>query len=295
MQLGVVFPQVEIGNDPLAIRDFAQAAEDLGYAHLLAFEHVLGVDPASRPGWTGYYTHRSPFHEPFVLFAYLTGLTTRLEFGTVVLVLPQRPTALVAKQAAALDVLCGGRFRLGVGVGWNAAEMAGLGFDFSTRGARCEEQIGLLRALWTQETVSFHGRFDHLDGLGLAPLPVQRPIPIWIGGEAGPVLDRVGRLADGWFPPMRTPEQLRRDLDRVHACARAAGRPPTTIAKEARLWPRTSDERAWAAELAAWCGDGLFTHASIVTMETGFASPAEHIDAIRRFKRIAEDLGFGAP
>jgi probable F420-dependent oxidoreductase len=149
--------------------------------------------------------------------------------------LPQRPTALIAEQAAALDILCGGRFRIGVGVGWNAEAFAGLGADFSKRGQRCEEQIEVLRALWTQETVTYHGRWDRLDGLGIAPLPVQRPIPIWIGGEAEPVLERVGRLADGWFPPLRTPEKLRRDFDRVHAAAKAAGRPPAAIATAAHL------------------------------------------------------------
>jgi probable F420-dependent oxidoreductase len=292
MQLGVVYPQSEIGHDPVAIRDFAQAAEELGYANLLAFEHVLGVDPSTRPGWSGYYTHRSPFHEPFVLFGYLAGLTQRLAFATNVLVLPQRQTALVAKQAALVDILCDGRLRLGVGVGWNTEEVAGLGADPRTRGARCEEQIDLLRELWTHDVVDFDGRWDHISGMGINPLPVQRPIPIWIGGEADAVLERVGRLADGWFPPMRTPEKLRQDLVRVGAAARAAGRDPSDIGVEARLWPRSPEERTWVAELERWGGEA-FTHLSFVTMETGFTTPDAHIDAIRRFMRVADDLGYG--
>jgi probable F420-dependent oxidoreductase len=289
MELGVIFPQNEIGNDPIAIRDFAQAAEALGYRHLLAFDHVLGADVSRRPGWTGYYTHRSPFHEPFVLFGYLAGLTRTLSFGTDVLVLPQRQTALVAKQAAAVDVLSGGRLRLGVGTGWNFVEYEALGQDFHTRGRRSEEQIALLRALWTGEVVDFAGRWDRVDGAGINPLPVQRPIPIWLGGGAEKVVRRVGRLADGWFPPMRTIERLDADLALVAAEAHAAGRDPAAIGIEGRVWPRTADERVWAEQLRAW-RHPAFTHLSFATMEAGFANPRQHIAAIERFKPIADEV-----
>ena len=291
VRVGTLFPQTEIGTDPIAVRDFAQAAEGLGFAHLLTFEHVLGADPAVHEGWDGYYTHHAQFHEPFVLFGYLAGLTTALEFGTVVVVLPQRQTALVAKQAAEVDLLSGGRFRFGIGVGWNAEEYAGLGEDFSTRGARCEEQMALLRALWTQESVTFDGHWDRLRGVGISPLPRQRPIPLWIGGTAPVVLERVGRLADGWFPMVQSPARLQRGLARVRAAAREAGRSPEDIGIDVLVWPRSQDEDTWRTELAQWIESGLVTHVTFVTLETGFADPREHIDAIQRFRRIAADLG----
>jgi probable F420-dependent oxidoreductase len=214
MDLGVVFPQLDIGADPAAVRDYAQAAEDLGYTHILAFEHVLGVNPERHPGWKGPYDHTSQchpgwkgpydhtsqFHEPFVMFGYLAGLTQRIGFITGILVLPQRQTQLVAKQTAQVDLLSGGRLRLGIGVGWNWAEFEGMGAHFRDRGRRIEEQIDLLRLLWTQERVSFEGKWHTIPDAGINPLPVQRPIPIWIGGSAEAVIERTGRMADGWLP-----------------------------------------------------------------------------------------------
>jgi probable F420-dependent oxidoreductase len=184
MQLGVIFPQTEIGADPKAIRDFAQAAEDMGYAHLIVFDHVLGADTAYHNNWQGPYTTADMFHEPFVLYGYLAAITERLELVTAVIILGQRQTALVAKQAAAVDVLSGGRLRLGVGIGWNAVEYEALGENFHDRGKRSEEQIAVLRALWTQEEVDFHGRWHDITHAGINPLPIQRPIPLWLGGRA---------------------------------------------------------------------------------------------------------------
>src|SRR5947207_13234197 len=211
MRIGVVFPQTEIGDDPIAIRDYAQAAEQLGYQHLLIYDHVLGASIANRPDWRGPYTSDTLFHEPFVLFGYLAGLTKRIELVTGVIVLPQRQTALVAKQAAEIDVLSGGRLRLGIGVGWNEVEYEALGQDFHTRGRRSVEQIAVLRALLTQEVVDFHGHWHHITHAGLNPQPVQRPIPIWfgVGSSQNPyppeaVLRRVARLADGWSPNIPT-------------------------------------------------------------------------------------------
>ncbi|HEX9134145.1 MAG TPA: LLM class flavin-dependent oxidoreductase, partial [Ktedonobacteraceae bacterium] len=146
MQLGVTFPQTEIGADPVVIRDYAQTVEGLGYKHLVVFDHVLGADPTNRPGWQGY-TYRDMFHEPFVLFGYLAALT-QLELVPAVIILPQRQTALVAKQAAEVDILTGGKLRLGVGVGWNPVEYEALGMNFNTRGRRIEEQIEVMRLLW---------------------------------------------------------------------------------------------------------------------------------------------------
>src|SRR5436190_5067505 len=198
MQIGVTFPQNEIGADPAAIRDYAQAAEALGYSHLLAFDHVLGADPTNRPGWQRY-THQHMFHEPFVLFGYLAALT-KLELVTGVIILPQRQTALVAKQAAEIDVLTNGKLRLGVGIGWNWVEYDGLGMNFKNRGRRFEEQIELMRKLWQEPILTHEGRYEKVTAAGINPLPIQRPIPIWIGGSAEPALKRAAEVADGFFP-----------------------------------------------------------------------------------------------
>src|SRR5438270_11617945 len=199
MRLGVVFPQTEITADPIAVRDYAQAAEALGYTHLLAFDQVIGADTTHYRDWRGPYTYRTLFHEPLVLFGYLAGLTQRLEFVTGILILPQRQTVLVAKQAAEVDVLSRGRFRLGVGIGWNWVEYQALNEDFRNRGKRSEEQIAVLRALFTEESVTFHGRWHHIEAAGIKPLPIQRPIPIWIGGRSEATLERVAAMGDGWF------------------------------------------------------------------------------------------------
>ena len=216
MRIGVTFPQIEFGNDPVAIRDYAQTIEGLGYTHFLAYDHVLGADASVRPGWSGSYASQNPFHEVFVLLGYLAGLTTSLELVTGVLILPQRQTALVAKQAAEIDVLSGGRLRLGVGVGWNEVEYVGLDKDFSNRGARSEEQIALMRALWTSPVITFDGRWERIDAAGINPLPVQRPIPIWIGGYAEATLRRVGQLGEGWFPWREPNETMRAAVERIH-------------------------------------------------------------------------------
>ena len=203
MEIGAVFPQTEIGSDPGAIKEYAQAAESLGYDHIIAFDHVLGANAASRPNWSGAYRHTDSFHEPFVLFGFLAGVTERIGLVTSVIILAQRQTVLVAKQAAAVDVLSGGRLRLGIGIGWNAVEFEALGENFHDRGRRSEEQVDLLRKLWTSDLVTFEGRWHTVTDAGLNPLPIQRPIPIWFGGRAEQLLRRVARLGDGWFPLFR--------------------------------------------------------------------------------------------
>ena len=287
MKLGVVFPQTEIGADPGAIREYVQAAEELGYSHLVAYDHVLGADPAKHSGWEGGYTYRDLFHEPFVLFGYLAAITQRLELMTGIVILPQRQTALVAKQTAEIDVLSGGRLRLGIGLGWNQVEYEALGEDFHNRGRRCEEQIALLRALWTQDAISFQGRWHRVTGAGINPLPVQRPIPIWIGGRAEQVLRRIARLGDGWFPLFRPDEDARQVIGKLHEYTREAGRDPASIGIEGRVNFASQSEEAWATDTKRWRDLGA-THLNVNTMGAGLNSPQQHIEAIRRYKAVAD-------
>jgi probable F420-dependent oxidoreductase len=283
MRIGVVFPQTEIGTDPAAIRDFAQAAEELGYRHILAYDHVIGANPASRPGWHPPYTYRDPFHEPFVLFGYLAGLTKKLELVTGVIILPQRQTVLVAKQAAALDVLSGERLRLGVGLGWNPVEYEALGENFKNRGRRCEEQVEVMRKLWTQELVTFEGKWHKITDAGLNPLPLQRPIPIWFGGSGDRALQRLARLGDGWFPLLLPDDTCRAAIDKIRSYAREAGRDALSIGIEGRTTIAQGTPETWLKDLADWKNLGA-THLTVNTMKAGLATPAAHIDAIRRFK-----------
>jgi probable F420-dependent oxidoreductase len=206
MRYGVVFPQIEFGNDPQAIKDYAQTAEDLGYDYLLVYDHVLGAHPDREPKLTGPYTHEHPFHEPMVLFGFLAAVTTKLQLTTGIIILPQRQTVLVAKQAAEIDVLSGGRMRLGVGLGWNYVEYDALGEDFKTRGHRVEEQVAVLRKLWTEPLLTYRGQNFKIENAGLNPMPVQRPIPLWFGGFTDPAIKRAARLGDGWFPGGRRPD-----------------------------------------------------------------------------------------
>lgn len=282
MRLGVIFPQTESGTDPIAIRDYLQAVEDVGYDHLLIYDHVLGADPANRPGWRGNYTYRDSFHEPLVFLGYVAAITRRIELATGVIVLPQRQTALVAKQAAEVDVLTGGRLRLGVGVGWNEVEYEALNQAFADRGARIVEQIALLRELWTKPVVTFNGRWHQIDGAGLNPLPVQRPIPIWMGGWDERVLRRIGRLADGWFPLRHPPEGWAPVIERVREYARQAGRDPTSIGIEPRFTLRgTPDD--WRRAKEEWETLGA-THLALNTMGVGLTSLGDHVEAIRRWR-----------
>lgn len=283
MRLGVIFPQTEIGAEPEAVRDYAQAAESLGYEHLAVFDHVLGADASKRAGWKGPYRHTDMFHEPFVLFGYLAAVTEKIQLTTGILILPQRQTALVAKQAAEVDVLTGGRLRLGVGIGWNDVEYEALGENFHNRGRRSEEQIQLLRALWTEEVVDFHGRYHQVSHAGINPLPVQRPIPIWLGGGAPQVLRRIGRLGDGWFPQFQPDSKGRERIVEIKEHARAAGRNPDVIGIEGRISITAGNPDAWHATAAAWSEIGA-THLSVNTMRAGLQGPDQHIEAIERFK-----------
>ena len=283
MKIGVVFPQTEIGPDVGAVRAYGQCADELGYHHVLAYDHVVGADPAVHQGWKGPYDVQTQFHEPFVLFGFLAAITS-LQFTTGVLILPQRETVLVAKQAAELDLLSGGRFRLGVGVGWNPVEYEALGQDFTARGARLDEQCELLRLLWTRPSLTFQGRFDQVSGAGLSPLPIQRPIPLWFGGGSAPAYRRMGRLADGWFPQLQPGPELTAAMTAVAAAATAAGRDPADLGMEGRLgWHGDLDDLAQQAQ--RWRAAGA-THVSINTMGAGLTTPDEHVEVLVRAAEV---------
>ena len=288
MKLGVVFPQTEIGSDPAAIKDYAQAAEALGYNHVLVYDHVLGahVDRFKDLGFRPPYNHQTPFHEPFVLFGFLAAATEKLELTTGILILPQRQTALVAKQAAAIDVLSGGRLRLGVGIGWNSTEYETLGENFRNRGKRVEEQVDLLRQLWTNELVDFEGTYHTASQVGINPLPVQRPIPIWMGAMANAAVQRAARIADGWFPQFGPNADGEEAIGRVRESIKEAGRNVEDVGIEGRISLGGSDDRR-GEMLEGWKKLGA-THVSYNTMGAGLASPQAHIDAIREFKKLAD-------
>jgi probable F420-dependent oxidoreductase len=280
MQLGVTFPQTEIGSDPIVIRDYAQTVEGLGYKHIVVFDHVLGADPTNRANWRGY-SYRDMFHEPFVLFGYLAAFT-QLEMVPAVIILPQRQTALVAKQAAEVNILTGGKLRLGVGVGWNPVEYEALGMNFNTRGRMIEEQVEVMRLLWSQDVVSYKGRYHTVTEAGLNPLPIEHSIPIWMGGGADVLLRRVAHLGDGWFPQGQPDEQMRASVERLRDYVREAGRDPGTVGIEARMNAREGNLDEWVRQTEGWRKLGA-THISINTMGAGFKSLKDHIDAIRRY------------
>jgi probable F420-dependent oxidoreductase len=287
MKIGVVFPQIEFKPDPNAVRDYAQTVEGLGYAHIHAYDHVLGANPERPGGWTGPYTYKNTFLEPFVLFSYMAGLTHQLEFGTNILILPQRQTTLVAKQAATLDVLSNGRFRLGVGIGWNEVEYIALGENFHNRGKREEEQVALLRLLWTQPLVNFQGTWHNIPDAGLNPLPVQQPIPIWFGGTDDRALRRMARLGDGWMVNVRTIEQAQPLLEKLHQYLDEAGRGTAPFGVEARLNISAIARDGWISYLQSWEKLGA-THLTVNTMACGFDTPAAHLQALKLF---AETVG----
>lgn len=286
MRYGVVFPQIEFGNDVQAIRDYAQTAEGLGYDYLLVYDHVLGAHPDRTPKLTGPYTYENPFHEPMVFFGFLAAITRKLELVTGILILPQRQTALVAKQTAEVDVLSGGRLRLGIGIGWNYVEYDALGESFKTRGRRSEEQIEVLRKLWTQPLVTHKSGGHVIDNAGLNPLPIQRPIPIWFGGAADAVLERAARLGDGWMPAGRPPDdRVKGYIDKLDRHLAKAGRDRTKFGIDPWISIQGLGRDEVRRRVEAWRGLGA-THLAVDTMRAGFATPKAHIDAIRTFREV---------
>lgn len=288
MRIGVVFPQTEIGADASAVRAYGERVEALGFGHILAYDHVVGADPAAHPGWQGPYDVKSTFHEPFVLFGFLAALTS-LELVTGIIILPQRQTVLVAKQAAEVDLLTRGRFRLGVGLGWNPVEYEALGKRFEDRGRRIGEQVALMRRLWSEPVVTFAGAHERVTGAGLAPLPVQRPIPVWFGAMSPPAYRRAGRLADGWFPQVVPGPKLDEARAIVEGAAREAGRDPAALGMEGRVSFASGGAEKLAEQAERWRAAGA-THLSVNTMGAGLGSLDAHLDALGA---VAEALGLG--
>jgi probable F420-dependent oxidoreductase len=288
MRIGVIYPQTELATDPGTVRAYVRKVEELGYQHFEIYDHVLGADPAVHTGWQGPYDIDTTFHEPLVFYGFLAAIT-RLELVTGIVIAPQRQTALLAKQAAEVDILSEGRLRLGIGAGWNAVEYEALGQDFSTRGKRQEEQIGLLRRLWTERSVTHEGTFDTIVGAGLAPLPVQRPIPIWIGGLSSAAFRRIGRLADGWFPRVEPGPELDKAREMITASAAKAGRDPSAIGMSGRVKQGAEGTGELARDAQRWRDAGA-THVSVDTMGFGLSGLDAHLDALAR---AAEALAVG--
>lgn len=282
MRLGVIFPQNEIGPDPVNVRMFVERVESSGYDHLAIYDHVLGADVSQRPDWRGPYTSETEFHEVVTLFGYCAAITRTLELVTSILILPQRQTALVAKQAAEIDLLSGGRLRLGVGLGWNPVEYESLNENFRDRGRRIEEQIEVLRLLWTNQVISFDGRWHHIDRAGIQPLPVQRPIPIWMGAATERAITRAARIADGWFPQHGADDEGEKMVAFFRRAVEDAGRDPAAVPIEARVQYGDGDAERWKRELNVWRQRDA-RYASVVTMRAGLESPAAHMDAVERF------------
>jgi probable F420-dependent oxidoreductase len=288
VKLGVVFPQTEIGPDPGGVRAYAEAAEALGYTHILAFDHVVGADLTNRPNWTGPYNIDTPFHEVFVLFGFLAGLTSRIEFATGILILPQRQTVLVAKQAAEIDVLSKGRMRLGVGIGWNDVEYEALNENFRNRGSRSAEQVALMKKLWTDRSVTFDGKYHHVDAAGILPMPVQQPIPVWFGGYQEATIRRIVELGDGWMctrGPDERVSELRRYLSEQ---LQRANRPESSVGIEGSV-QYAAGEKGWSERIDGWQSLGA-THLCVNTMGAGLHGAQAHIDAIRRFKENVGEI-----
>jgi probable F420-dependent oxidoreductase len=293
MKLGLVFPTRRIGADPATIAAYARAAQDSGYEFLSTYDHVIGADRSARPGWRGFYDIDDEFHEPFVLFGFLAAVCS-LEFSTCVLVLPQRQTVLVAKQAAQVDILSGGRLRLGVGVGWNDVEYDALGIPFEGRGARFERQIALLRELWTERCVDGEvvgASTERVTAAGLAPLPVQRPIPLWLGGSTERAWRRVGRLGDGYMPPpgIHPGHGLEDAMRTIRAAADDAGRDADAVGLEGIVSVRDGDAAGLRSKLDRWQQAGADGVALSVDSPTLLG--AANIDVIRR---LADEARHGS-
>jgi probable F420-dependent oxidoreductase len=283
MHLNAFFPSLDIGTDPAKIRDWAQAAEDLGYAYIEVPDHVFGA--TARDGWVPLYGEKESFHETFVTLGFLAAVTKSIGLSSGVLIAPQRQTGVIAKQAAEADILSGGRLRLGIGLGWNHVEYQALGADWKTRGARQAEQVQVLRRLWSENLVSFNGRFHNLNEVSIVPPPVQRPIPIWFGGSSDQAVTRAARLGDGWMPIMAADAQAEQKLGALKQQLKSFGRDPATLGIEAWLRMQSADPQDWAAAADGWRRLG----ADMVMLYPMYriSNFDGLVDTLRRFKEVA--------
>lgn len=288
MQLGVVFPQTEIPPDPGAVRAFAQGVEALGFDYVMVSDHVLGANAKTHPTWKGTWNNSHSFFEPLVTLSFMASVTSRLGLATGIMLLPLRQTALVAKQTAMLDVLSNGRLRLGFGLGREETlvEYEGLGTNFHNRGKRSEEQVALLRALWTKDTVSFKGKWHTVTEAGINPLPVQRPIPVWLGGAAEPVLERIGRYGNGWLTTRLVPgdDALSRGLETIKTAAKLAGRDPATIGLDGRVRLLGSTLEGCVLLTERWRRMGA-SHATVNTWESGAKGADQHLKVLGEIRQ----------
>ena len=287
MQIGAVFPHNEIGNDPGAIKAFAQGIEDLGISHLLIYDHVLGADPDREGGFRGPYDKDVAFHEPFTTFAFIAAVTERLEMITTVMILPQRQTVLAAKQAAEVALLSNNRFRLGVGVGWNEVEYVGLNETFNNRGRRQAEQVEVMRKLWSEDSLDYTGDFHRIDKASINPRPSQQ-IPIWFGGSAPALLDRVARLGDGWIPLMGANEKAQACIDTIKATREAAGLSFDNFGIQAQAQYAGGSPERWQKHARAWKDMGC-THIAIATHNAGPTDVDGHLSRIREYQEAVAD------
>ncbi|MBV1917288.1 MAG: LLM class F420-dependent oxidoreductase [Sphingomonadaceae bacterium] len=283
MEIGIIFPQTDLSGDTDAVRRFGLAAEEHGFQHLLVYDHVLGATHDREPKLGGPYTDKDTFHDPFAMLSYIAAITQRIELVTGVLILPQRQTALVARQAADVDLLSGERFRLGIGTGWNYVEYDALGQDFGTRGKRQAEQIELLRRLWTEPQVDFSGEFDRMDRVTLNPRP-KRSIPIWMGGFSNVALRRAARMADGFIFAERL-GKAGRLVEKMGEFLDQAGRKPEDFGMQLNLAPGCPvGDIVERAQHWRDCGG---SHLSVTTLEQGFSKVDEHLSYM---DRAAEEL-----
>jgi probable F420-dependent oxidoreductase len=285
IQLGAYFPTRDMPADRVAIRDWAQAAEGMGFDYIEVSDHVLGADRAALPGFEGPYDLNDSFHETFATLAYIAAVTEKVSLATGILILPQRQAALVAKQAAQVDILCGGRLRLGVGVGWNPVEYEALGQEWKTRGRRQAEQVDLMNRLWSQRAVSFDGEFHRVSHAGLNPPSIQRPIPIWFGGRSDATLRRTAKLGQGWMPLGDPDEKLKAELDALRRYLREAGRDPGAFGIECWIRTPNATPEAWRASADRWRALGT-THFTAYTSGRPIRPIDVHLDEMKRFVEV---------
>jgi len=288
MKLGVVLPHNEIGNDPVAIKDYLQGVEALGADHLLVYDHVLGADPNRPGGWRGMYDSQVAFHEPLTFLSFVAGVTSSIELVTTVLILPQRQTALVAKQAAELQVLSGGRFRMGIGTGWNKIEYEALGVPFEGRGARQEEQVELLKRLWQEDTLTFEGRHHQVSAAGINPRPEAR-IPVWFGGSAKPLLNRCARLGDGWMPLMGANQAASDAISYLKSTRESLGLSWDDFGIQSQAQFAGGNPERWSGHYQKWQALGA-THMAFATHNAGSTDAMGHVKRLEQYLEVVKDI-----